>query len=665
LNGGKVLVFPLQLPYYFRSFYRRLVNKNRPICLHLLPEFRTKKDLMRYFSAFVLFIFIAACSGKREGEIRVAWSPKADSLLRDTTPVNYIVDSLKLQTLYSENDSMALVNLYKLGGEWGLGKSTILSDEVKRIAEQSNSTFGKALISYNKGIAFFRESKWDSSEIKLSEAKHTKPFLDVSSYHMRGEIRRMTGSYAEAEVFYDTCFSIAQQEERFQKMANCRLSLADIYRIQGNYKGADSLVNLARAYLKRSYHPSVNCFANIIKAGIFRAQAKYDSALFYYNLIMKDARLLKDPKKIAFGYNATGDVYRMENNYPEALTAYSQCLDVLRTSENKYQEAMINSSMGSVYFHTSDMEKSIYYFERSLKLAGEVGDKNRQGFVLNYLAQAESKKKDFTKALACSDSALEKGTWLKDRNLISFSLDTKGVTLAEMGNYDSALAYFKRSYIIAEQINDVSRMVNLNLSMANSYSKTGKRLKEKEVLLKAHALAKSTNTPDNLSHTAYQLYLINEREGNFKDALEMHKEYVAMKDTVSSSEQVKKFASIEYKAKENIMKAEQEKENANHKLEQEKNELEIRKQKTTAIAVGAGLLLMIVFSFFIYRSLQRNRKQTKIIREQKEEAELQRHIIQEKQDEIVASITYARRIQRALITNEKYIQKSLDKMKKN
>jgi serine phosphatase RsbU (regulator of sigma subunit) len=84
-----------------------------------------------------------------------------------------------------------------------------------------------------------------------------------------------------------------------------------------------------------------------------------------------------------------------------------------------------------------------------------------------------------------------------------------------------------------------------------------------------------------------------------------------------------------------------------------------------------GLLFVTVFSVFVFRSLKITKKQKQIIEvksreteEQKRIAEEQKHLVEEKQKEIIDSIQYARRIQRALITNEKYISKSLTKLKR-
>jgi len=70
-----------------------------------------------------------------------------------------------------------------------------------------------------------------------------------------------------------------------------------------------------------------------------------------------------------------------------------------------------------------------------------------------------------------------------------------------------------------------------------------------------------------------------------------------------------------------------------------------RFQQIVIWSVVIGLLLVIIFAGFIYRSLKITHKQKKII--------------EEKQREILDSIHYAKRIQTALITNERYIHKNL------
>jgi hypothetical protein len=72
---------------------------------------------------------------------------------------------------------------------------------------------------------------------------------------------------------------------------------------------------------------------------------------------------------------------------------------------------------------------------------------------------------------------------------------------------------------------------------------------------------------------------------------------------------------------------------------------------------------VVVFAGFMYNRFRITQKQKRIIEEQKSVVEEQKHLVEEKQKEIVDSIRYAKRIQQALITNEKYIQRNLDKLR--
>ncbi len=66
------------------------------------------------------------------------------------------------------------------------------------------------------------------------------------------------------------------------------------------------------------------------------------------------------------------------------------------------------------------------------------------------------------------------------------------------------------------------------------------------------------------------------------------------------------------------------------------------------------LLLVLAFALFAYRSyLQKQKANIEITK--------QKHVIEEKQKEILDSIYYARRIQRSLLPNEKYIARQFNR----
>ncbi len=95
----------------------------------------------------------------------------------------------------------------------------------------------------------------------------------------------------------------------------------------------------------------------------------------------------------------------------------------------------------------------------------------------------------------------------------------------------------------------------------------------------------------------------------------------------------------------------------------EKQQTEIKAKKNQQYFLFGGLGLVIIFAGFMYNRFRIAQKQKRVIEKQKNIVEKQKHLVEEKQKDILDSIYYAERIQRALITNEKYINKELKRLK--
>jgi len=65
----------------------------------------------------------------------------------------------------------------------------------------------------------------------------------------------------------------------------------------------------------------------------------------------------------------------------------------------------------------------------------------------------------------------------------------------------------------------------------------------------------------------------------------------------------------------------------------------------------------------LYSLKRANEKFEENILSRKKETEEQKHLVEEKQKEILDSIHYAKRIQSALLANDKYIDKNIKRLK--
>ena len=77
-----------------------------------------------------------------------------------------------------------------------------------------------------------------------------------------------------------------------------------------------------------------------------------------------------------------------------------------------------------------------------------------------------------------------------------------------------------------------------------------------------------------------------------------------------------------------------------------------QKQKIISYSTTGGLILVLLFAFFVFNRLRVTAKQKKIIEEQK-------NLVEVKQKEILDSITYAKRLQEAILPPDNFVKELL------
>ena len=114
------------------------------------------------------------------------------------------------------------------------------------------------------------------------------------------------------------------------------------------------------------------------------------------------------------------------------------------------------------------------------------------------------------------------------------------------------------------------------------------------------------------------------------------------------------------------MNYEFEKKQAEEKLAQEKKDVisdaELKQQKQQRNYFIAGFILMLALAFFIFRGYRQKQKANLALADKNFTIEEQKKMVEVKQKEILDSIHYAKRIQKAIITSEYYINKNLQRL---
>lgn len=226
----------------------------------------------------------------------------------------------------------------------------------------------------------------------------------------------------------------------------------------------------------------------------------------------------------------------------------------------------------------------------------------------------------------------------------------------ELGTVDSAFYYLEE----AEKIR--ADAFNVNEGRVYYYTKL-KQYDKATAILK-----KNLFSPDRYKDISTLHYMygwaapVFAEAGMYKEATFCYARHKAFRD---STLKIKQKAEQEYQSTNTALLIEAEQEAARIIQEKKEAETETAKKQKNIIFVSAILIILIVsvFLFLVYKRYRFSQEQNRIIEKQKAEVETQKHLLAEKQKEIIDSIRYAQRIQMAHLPKEQFISRVLRKLK--
>ncbi len=408
--------------------------------------------------------------------------------------------------------------------------------------------------------------------------------------------------------------------------------LGNINNNLGNYH--QGLKNHSAALNLRNKTDKRGISVSLINIGTsYSNLADHSKALQYYYKALKMTEELKDKMLAAATLGQIANVYFKEGSIEKALGFYFGALKIYEELRNKSGIARQFGNIGAAYSHfghsSKDSDLSKKYYEKSLgyhlkafQMDEKFGNKISCARHLTNIGTTFMNLLDFKSAMKYETRALKIKEEGGDKGGIILSLGNIGWLYSEMKEYDKAENYLKQAISGAQKIGALDYETVYEEKLSQLYSKTGR----------------------------------------YKLAIEEYKKFIITRDSIINEENTKKQVRAE-------MNYDFDKKEAETKSEQERKDViankEKQKQKIVIASVSAGLILVLILAIVILRSLRQNQKKNKIITEQKEIVEKQKELVEEKQKEILDSIHYAKRIQTALITSEKYIDKNLNNLIKN
>jgi tetratricopeptide (TPR) repeat protein len=472
------------------------------------------------------------------------------------------------------------------------------------IEEEPNDTVWPVYNDQLKRLAESNLSNNNSPTLRTIYLKHLATAYNNIGYRSLG-----LGEINKAADNYLKCAEIQKQLNNKKDYAITLSSIGNVYRYAGNNNNALKYLQDALKIHKEIKNPEGEGACLYFIGWVYDNMGDISTALSYYNMSLKIQERLSNEEGLAQTLNNIAYIYNGQGNTKTAIEFYTRSLHLYEKKGDRRGIAAAMNNLGNIYYKTNELDKAISSYNKSYDNFKIVQDKHGIGYILNNLGNVWNKKGDLGKAMD----------------------------------------YYEKSLIIRKEINDYQ---GISMSSANIGEIFYKQDKLKEAQNNAEyglKIAKSINYPEGLKATSALLYRIYEKQNKGMPALEMYRLYIQMRDSINNIATQKavitQYARHTYEKKfteDSVRVAEEKKLTA----------LQLKQEKTQKYSLYIGLALVLLFLAFLFNRFKITQKQKLIIEKQKE-------VVDHKQKEILESISYAKRLQEAILPPLSFVKEHL------
>jgi serine phosphatase RsbU (regulator of sigma subunit) len=378
----------------------------------------------------------------------------------------------------------------------------------------------------------------------------------------------------------------------------------------------------------------------------------YEKSILYYQKSIDTQKLRTDgidESAIATTMVNIGNVLMYLEDIPNALNYFFDANKIFSKIKDEEGIAFVNKNIAKVYINSGDYNKAQLYIDKVVEILKKLDIKKGLAFTLITQATIYNKQGKYLAAEAQLRQALALFAALNYKEGMAQAEIGIGNVFESKNNLDSALYHYKSGFKHCIDNADRVSVIKSNYHIGKVFYKKNKNEEALKYALASYTIAKELGLIDKQEVSAHLLANIYSNLGNYSAAYKLQKIYELMHDSLNKTENDKKIIQKQFqfefdkKAVADSIKTAQQKQIL---------ELQIAKQKSQKNYLFGILFLIAVFTFFVYNRLQITRKQRNIISDQKA-------IVDEKQKEILDSITYAKRIQQAILPSNKFIDESL------
>lgn len=391
-------------------------------------------------------------------------------------------------------------------------------------------------------------------------------------------------------------------------------------------------------------------------AWVYDIRGDYKTTLKYHKTALAFIDSVSNPREYAKIVAEIGNCHVFLGNPEEALKSYFFALRTFERIGDKMSASSMFVGIGNSYYYLNDTSRCLSSYRKALELQTALGNKRGALSSLANLGIIYTDLGQYDLAIQYHNKSLEIELEFGQKNGIAQTYNNIGIAYFRKGDEKKAIEFYNKAKVIYLEIGDQKGLINSSNNISSIYQ-SKKQYSEALVgyLSVKDMVEELGNKPEmkNLYKSLSEVYV---KMNDFKNAYDYIIKHDSVNQLIFDQDKMAKMneLSVQYETKEkDLLIKNSENENRAQRAEiAEKDEKDKRKNQLI-IFFSVALLLVGILAIVIYKSMVRIRKSNKLITQQKEEIQNQKEIVEEKNKEITDSISYAKRLQDAILPQEK------------
>ena len=450
---------------------------------------------------------------------------------------------------------------------------------------------------------------------KVDTARIHASLILITAYQSKGELEK-------AKQLAISSYNLATKINYQEGIARCLITLGRGFYRQGVYDSAT--ISLNRAFsIAENLNDSMILSAALLNLGNNSiALGNNTKAIEYFFKGLAIEEKLKTPRSLQWFFNNLGTAMANQKDYSKAIIYTRKGKEIAQKVKDEKAIGLILGNLAWLYSLVEKNDSALYVFEQALKIS----EKNNDMYVLigtlNNIADLQIKLKQYNKAFGNSFRGykLAKDQGFQDHEI--GCLVTIGKLYSAQANYNEAKRYLLIAY-------------------------------DHSVSIKARELTKEITK---------ELAIVYERKMDFKNAFKYYQLYTVTKDTLLNKENSKLITEMntKYTTEKKEKEIELLKKNEDiQKLELAKKKNELDRQRVVSIGVFGGFVLLMIVALLLFNRYRLKKKANEQLQSTYDLIEEKNRVIEKSNVLITDSITYAKRIQDAILPTTEDLAKAL------